>query len=415
MYRGLLFLIIKYYSMEQFDFNNKRVLMRVDFNVPLDENNNITDDTRIRKAVPTIKHIMDAGGAVILMSHLGRPQKKLKDDGTVNVDKYTLRHIVPHLSKLLGTDVQFSSNCFGAEAKSKSFLLNPGQVLLLENTRFHKEEAQGEKIFAAGLAQCGDIFINDAFGTAHRAHASTTVVASHFKPEQKGFGFLMKTELENADRVLNSPARPLTAILGGAKVSDKIKLLDRLTELCQNIIVGGGMAYTFAKAAGGSVGNSLCEDDYLDLAKEIVSKAKANGVDFYLPTDTVIADDFSNSANTKIVPTGEIPDGWEGLDIGPETREKFASVIKNSQTILWNGPQGVFEFENFAHGTDAIANAVVAATDNGAYSLIGGGDSVAAINKAGLGDRVSFISTGGGAMLEYLEGRTLPGVKAIVG
>ncbi len=401
--------------MDQFDFNNQRVLMRVDFNVPLDDKHNITDDTRIRKAVPTIQKIMEAGGAVILMSHLGRPQKKLKEDGTVNVEKFTLRHIVPHLSKVLDTDVQFASNCFGAEAKSKSFLLNPGQVLLLENTRFHKEESKGEEIFAAGLAQCGDIFINDAFGTAHRAHASTTVVASHFKPEQKGFGLLMKTELANADRVLNSPARPLTAILGGAKVSDKIKLLDRLTELCQNIIVGGGMAYTFAKAAGGTVGNSLCEDDYLELANEIVAKAKSNGVDLYLPTDTVIADDFSNSANTKIVPTGEIPDGWEGLDIGPETRERFAKVIKNSKTILWNGPQGVFEFDNFAHGTDAIANAVAAATDNGAYSLIGGGDSVAAINKAGLGDQVSFISTGGGAMLEYLEGKTLPGVKAITG
>jgi len=401
--------------MKNFDFKNKRVLMRVDFNVPLNDQRQITDDTRIRKALPTIKTVLDAGGAVILMSHLGRPQKGLKADGSIDVDKYTLRHIVPHLSELLGIEVQFASNCFGAEAKSKSFLLNPGQVLLLENTRFHKEEAAGDEIFAAGLSQCGDIFINDAFGTAHRAHASTTVVADHFKAGAKGFGLLMQSEIENAEKVLNSPARPLTAILGGAKVSDKIKLLDRLTETCQNIIVGGGMAYTFAKAKGGSIGNSLCEDDYLDLAKEILQKAKDNGVDFYLPTDTVIADDFSNEANRKTVPTGEIPDGWEGLDIGPETIKSFSEVIKESSTILWNGPQGVFEFDNFAVGTEAIAKAVATATQKGAYSLIGGGDSVSAINKAGLADQVSFISTGGGAMLEYLEGKTLPGIKAITG
>lgn len=401
--------------MKNFDYKNKRVLMRVDFNVPLNDQRQITDDTRIRKALPTIKTVLDAGGAVILMSHLGRPQKGLKADGSIDVDKYTLRHIVPHLSELLGIEVQFASNCFGAEAKSKSFLLNPGQVLLLENTRFHKEEAAGDEIFAAGLSQCGDIFINDAFGTAHRAHASTTVVADHFKADEKGFGLLMQSEIENAEKVLNSPARPLTAILGGAKVSDKIKLLDRLTETCQNIIVGGGMAYTFAKAKGGSIGNSLCEDDYLDLAKEILQKAKDNGVDFYLPTDTVIADDFSNEANRKTVPTGEIPDGWEGLDIGPETIKSFSEVIKESSTILWNGPQGVFEFDNFAIGTEAIAKAVATATQKGAYSLIGGGDSVSAINKAGLADQVSFISTGGGAMLEYLEGKTLPGIKAITG
>lgn len=401
--------------MDQFDFNNKRVLIRVDFNVPLNDKHEITDDTRIQKAIPTIKKIIAEGGAVILMSHLGRPQKKLNADGSVNVEKYTLQHLVPHLSKLLGQDVQFASNCFGAEAKSKSFLLNPGQVLLLENTRFHKEESKGNEIFAAGLSQCGDIFLNDAFGSAHRAHASTTVVASHFKSDAKGFGMLMDKEIANADKVLKSPERPLTAILGGAKVSDKIQLLERLTELCQNIIIGGGMAYTFVKAKGGSIGQSLCEDDYLDLANEIVAKAKANNVDIYLPSDTVIADSFSNDANTQIVPTGEIPDGWEGLDIGPNTREAFAEVIQDSKTILWNGPQGVFEFANFAHGTNAIAHAVAKATDRGAYSLIGGGDSVAAINKAGLGEEVSFISTGGGAMLEYLEGKTLPGVKAIIG
>jgi len=401
--------------MKNFDFNNKRVLMRVDFNVPLNENHQITDDTRIVKAVPTIKTVLEAGGSVILMSHLGRPQKKLKSDGSVDVEKFTLRHLLPHISKLLGTEVKFASNCFGAEAKSKSFLLNPGEVLLLENTRFHEEEAKGDEIFAAGLSECGDIFINDAFGTAHRAHASTTVVAEHFKADEKGFGLLMQSEIENAEKVLYSPDRPMTAILGGAKVSDKIKLLDRLTEKCQNIIVGGGMAYTFAKAQGGSVGNSLCEDDYTDLALEILQKAKDNNVDFYLPIDTVIADDFSNDANRKVVPTGEIPDGWEGLDIGPKTIESFSKVISESATILWNGPQGVFEFDNFAVGTEATAKAVAAATQAGAYSLIGGGDSVASINKAGLADQVSFISTGGGAMLEYLEGKTLPGIKAITG
>jgi len=401
--------------MKNFDFSNKRVLIRVDFNVPLNDKHEITDDTRIRKAITTIRTVLDGGGAVILMSHLGRPQKKLKADGSINVNKFTLKHIVAHLSELLNTDVQFASNCFGAEAKSKSFLLNSGQVLLLENTRFHKEEAEGDEIFAAGLSQCGDIFINDAFGTAHRAHASTTVVADHFKSDAKDFGLLMQSEIENAEKILNSPARPMTAILGGAKVSDKIKLLDRLTEKCQNIIVGGGMAYTFAKAQGGSIGNSLCEDDYTDLALEILKKAKDNGVDFYLPIDTVIADDFSNDANRQVVPTGEIPDGWEGLDIGPETIESFSKVVADSATILWNGPQGVFEFDNFAVGTKAIAKAVAAATQAGAFSLIGGGDSVASINKAGLGDQVSFISTGGGAMLEYLEGKTLPGIKAIKG
>jgi len=401
--------------MKAFDFKNKRVLIRVDFNVPLNEAHEITDDTRIQKALPTIRKILNEGGAVILMSHLGRPQKKLKNDGSIDVEKFSLKHIVPHLSKLLETEVQFAKNCFGAEAKSKSFLLNSGQVLLLENTRFHKEEAKGDEIFAAGLSQCGDIYLNDAFGTAHRAHASTTIVASHFKPENKGFGLLMEAEIENADRVLKSPKRPLTAILGGAKVSDKIKLIKRLMELCQNIIIGGGMAYTFAKAKGGNIGNSICEDDQLDLANELVSKASSIGVDLYLPVDTVIADSFSNNAKTQIVATGDIPDGWEGLDIGPETRTKFSDVIADSQTILWNGPQGVFEFDNFAHGTNAIAKAVAAATQAGAFSLIGGGDSVAAINKAGLGDKVSFISTGGGAMLEYLEGKSLPGIAAING
>jgi len=401
--------------MKQFDFNNKRVLIRVDFNVPLNEHKEITDDTRIQKALPTINYVREHGGAVILMSHLGRPQKKKNKDGSINVGKFSLQPVVAHLSKLLGTEVEFSSDCIGSEALSKSYLLNPGEVLLVENTRFHLEESKGEGLFAAGLSNLGDIYLNDAFGSAHRAHASTTVVADHFEADAKGFGFLMQAEIENADKVLKSPDRPLTAILGGAKVSDKIKLIDRLIDFCENIIIGGGMAYTFAKAKGGEIGNSLFETDYTDLALELLQKAKDRNVDIHLPTDTVIADDFNNNANRKTVPTGAIPENWEGLDIGEETRTQFAKVIAESKTILWNGPQGVFEFENFAHGTNAIAKAVAAATANGAFSLVGGGDSVSALNKAGLSDQVSFVSTGGGAMLEYLEGKVLPGIKAITG
>lgn len=389
--------------------------MRVDFNVPLDKDHQITDDTRIRKAIPTIKHVIDQGGAVILMSHLGRPQKKLKDDGSINVAKFTLRHLVPHLSKLLDTEVIFSPDTVGIDALSKSYYLNPGQVMLIENTRFHKGESKGDEIFAAGLSNLGDIYINDAFGTAHRAHASTTTVATHFKSDEKSFGFLMDSEIKNADKVLNSPARPLTAIVGGAKVSDKIQLLERLMELTQNIIIGGGMAYTFVKAQGGEIGKSLCEESHLNLALELLDKAKQNNVDIYLPEDSVIADDFSNDANHKVVNSNEIPEGWMGLDIGPKAIEKFSEVIGSSKTILWNGPQGVFEMSNFSNGTLSIAKAVASATKQGSFSLIGGGDSVAAINKAGLTDQVSFVSTGGGAMLEYLEGKKLPGIKAITG
>ncbi len=401
--------------MKDLDFRLKRVLMRVDFNVPLDKDYNITDDTRIQKALPTIKHVLDQGGAVILMSHLGRPQKKLNKDGSINVEKFTLRHVVSHLKSLLGTEVFFSPDTVGSEALSKSYLLNPGQVLVLENTRFHKGESKGDEIFAAGLSNLGDLYINDAFGTAHRAHASTSAVAAHFKHDEKSFGYLMNAEIKNADKVLNSPARPLTAIVGGAKVSDKIQLLERLMELTQNIIIGGGMAYTFVKAKGGQIGNSLCEDSHLDLAKELLEKAANNNVDIYLPEDSVIADDFNNDAKTQTVNSNEIPDGWMGLDIGPKAIQKFSEVLMDSKTILWNGPLGVFEMSNFSNGTMSTAKVVAEATSNGSFSLIGGGDSVAAVNKAGLSDKVSFVSTGGGAMLEYLEGKKLPGIKAITG
>lgn len=401
--------------MKDLNFRLKRVLIRVDFNVPLDKDHNITDDTRIQKALPTIKHVLDKGGAVILMSHLGRPQKKLTKAGAIDVEKFTLRHLVGHLSKVLGTDVLFSADTVGSAALSSSYLLNPGQVLLVENTRFHKGESKGDEIFAAGLANLGDIYINDAFGTAHRAHASTTTVATHFAPEEKSFGYLMEAEIKNADKVLKSPDRPLTAIVGGAKVSDKIQLLERLMELTQNIIIGGGMAYTFIKAKGGEIGKSLCEESHLDLALELLDKASKNNVDIYLPEDSVIADDFSNDAKTQTVNSNEIPDGWMGLDIGPKAIDQFSEVLKNSKTILWNGPLGVFEMSNFSNGTLSTAKVVAEATSNGCFSLIGGGDSVAAVNKAGLSDKVSFVSTGGGAMLEYLEGKKLPGIKAITG
>lgn len=401
--------------MKNLDFKNKRVLIRVDFNVPLDKDYNITDDTRIQKALPTIKHVLDNDGAVILMSHLGRPQKKLTKDGSIDVEKFTLRHLVAHLKELLNTEVIFSPDTVGSEARSKSFLLNPGQVLLLENTRFHKGESKGDELFAAGLANLGDIYINDAFGTAHRAHASTTTVASHFQADEKSFGYLMEAEIKNADKVLMSPDRPLTAIVGGAKVSDKIQLLERLMELTQNIIIGGGMAYTFIKAKGGEIGNSLCEESHLDLALELLDKASKNNVDIYLPEDSVIADDFNNDANTQTVDSNEIPEGWMGLDIGPKAIVKFSEVLKASKTILWNGPLGVFEMSNFSNGTMTTAKVVAEATSNGSFSLIGGGDSVAAVNKAGLSDKVSFVSTGGGAMLEYLEGKKLPGIKGITG
>ncbi len=400
--------------MEHLHLSGKKVLLRVDFNVPLNASKQITDDTRIRRALPTIKYILDQGASVILMSHLGRPQKKLNEDGSINREKFTLQHLVAHLSNLLGIEVKFSNKTIGGEAKLAADRMIPGDVLILENTRFHKEEAESDPEFSAMLASLGDIYINDAFGTAHRDHASTCGVAAFFKPENKAFGFLMQSEIDNANRVLKSPNRPFTAIIGGAKVSDKIKLLDRLIEVANHIIIGGGMAYTFFKAMDGKIGDSLCENDYLDLAREILQKAKNEEVEIHLPIDSIIADQFSKDANHQICDSNNIPEGWMGLDIGPQSIEEFDQILKRSKTILWNGPLGVFEFEKFSEGTMATAHHVASATVEGAFSLIGGGDSVAAINKAELADEVSYVSTGGGALLSYMEGKTLPGIKAIL-
>lgn len=395
------------------DLNGKKVLVRVDFNVPLNSDHEITDDTRIIKALPTLTHILDQGGALILMSHLDRPLKKLKEDGSIDIETFTLRHLVDHLTDLLGVQVDFASDCIGLEAKEKAAKLQPGEVLLLENTRFYKEEEKGDETFAKQLADLADVFINDAFGTAHRAHASTTTVAQYFDKDHKGFGFLMSAELDNAAKLMDNPERPVTAILGGAKVSDKIQLIGKITEFADNILIGGGMSYTFIKAKGGQIGNSLFEEDYVDLAKELLSTCAEKGINLMLPSDSKIADKFSNDAETKFVSSMEIPDGWMGLDIGPHAFDDYDKVIKSSKTILWNGPVGVFEMENFSNGTFSMANSIAEATSEGAFSLIGGGDSVSAVNKSGLSDQVSFISTGGGAMLELLEGKELPGVKAI--
>jgi phosphoglycerate kinase len=392
-------------TIDQISFNGKRALIRVDFNVPLDEDFNITDDNRMTAALPTIKKILKDGGAVILMSHLGRP----KDGPT---DKYSLKHIVPHLSDLLGQQVEFANDCIGEEAVTKAKELEKGEVLLLENLRFYKEEEKGDKDFAEKLSKLGDVYVNDAFGTAHRAHASTAVIAQFF-PEAKYFGYLMGAELTNAEKILNGAAKPFTAIMGGSKVSDKIELIEKLLDKVDNLIIGGGMAYTFAKADGGNIGTSLVEADKLDLALSLVQKAKEKGVKLLLPVDNIIADAFSNDANTNTAKTGQIPDGWMGLDIGPETVELFSKVVEESQTILWNGPMGVFEMEKFLVGTKAVAQAVAKATDNGAFSLIGGGDSAAAVAKFDMTADVSYVSTGGGALLEYMEGKELPGVKAI--
>lgn len=387
--------------------------MRVDFNVPLDKQYNITDDTRMREALPTIKHVLDGGGAVILMSHLGRPLAKLNEDGSVNVEKFTLNHLTKPLAEMLGSTVRFCPETVGDVASQMAADLKPGQVLLLENTRFQKEEEKGDLEFSKKLAALGDIYVNDAFGTAHRAHASTTVMAQFFPKENRTFGYLMESEIKNADKVLNNPERPFTAITGGAKVSDKIVLLERFLDLVDNIIIGGGMAYTFMKAKGGKIGNSLVEEDKLGLALDLLRKAESKGVKIYLPVDSVVADKFDAAANFQTTPSNEIPEGWMGLDIGKEAVEDFKRVINASKTIIWNGPMGVFEMENFANGTKSIALAVAEATKNGAFSLVGGGDSVAAVNQMGLADEVSFVSTGGGAMLEMLEGKELPGIKAI--
>ena len=392
-------------TIDNFNFSDKRALIRVDFNVPLDENYIVTDDTRIRAAIPTIRKILDDGGSVVLMSHLGRPKSGAEE-------KFSLRHIVPKLNQLLGTEVRFAGDCIGDEAFSITTNLPSGQVVLLENLRFYKEETAGNEQFSENLSRHGDIYVNDAFGTAHRAHASTTTVARFF-PNTKYLGYVMANEINNINKVINEAEKPLTAIMGGAKVSDKILIINRLFEICDNLLIGGGMAYTFIKAQGGNIGNSLVEMDKLDLALEIIEKAKAKNVNLLLPLDTLIADAFDNNAKRGICSVFNIPDGWMGLDIGKETVQNYLNVISNSKTILWNGPMGVFEMPNFENGTKKIAFAIAEATAKEAFSLIGGGDSVAAINKYNLKDEVSYVSTGGGAMLEYLEGKELPGIKAI--
>src|SRR6516225_7356385 len=391
----------------QHNFKNEKALIRVDFNVPLNDKFEITDDTRIRAAIPTIKKILQDGGSVILMSHLGRPK-----DGPSN--KYSLKHLIKDISDLLGgTTVLFADDCISEQAVMTTSMLRPGDVLLLENLRFHKEEEKGDEAFAQKLAKLGDVYVNDAFGTAHRAHASTAVIAKFFPPERRMFGLLMEGEVKSAERVLHNSQRPFTAIIGGAKVSDKILIIENLLERATDIIIGGGMAYTFMKAEGGRIGKSLCEDDRVQTALDLLNKADAKGVGIHLPSDSVIADKFDASADTSTAPSNNIPDGWMGLDIGPNACDQFTNVIKKSKTILWNGPMGVFEIDKFQHGTKAVAVAVADATQKGAFSLVGGGDSVAAVNQFGFSDKVSYVSTGGGAMLEYFEGKVLPGIAAI--
>ncbi|MCX4359576.1 MAG: phosphoglycerate kinase [Rikenellaceae bacterium] len=392
-------------SIETYDFKGKRAIIRVDFNVPLDENFNVTDDTRIRAAIPTIKKVLAGGGSVILMSHLGRP----KEGPT---DKYSLRHIISALEKNLGVKVDFADDCIGSQAVEKAAALKPGQVLLLENLRFYKEEEKGNEEFAQKLSKLADCYINDAFGTAHRAHASTTIIAKFF-PNDKMFGYVMEGELKAIDKVLESPERPFIAILGGAKVSTKISIIEKLFSKVDILIVAGGMTYTIQAALGGKVGNSMCEKDQFDTALRMIAKAKEMGVQLVMAEDAVCVPEFKNDAPTKICPSNDIPDGWEGVDIGPESRKKFAEIIEGCKTILWNGPMGVFEMDNFAAGSKAVADAIAVATAKGAFSLIGGGDSVACINKFKMADKVSYNSTGGGALLEYIEGAELPGVAAI--
>ena len=392
-------------TIDNLNFSGKKALIRVDFNVPLDKDFKITDDNRIQGALPTITKILNDGGSVILMSHLGRPKEG-------PAEKYSLKHLVAHLSSVLGRDVQFADDCIGGQATEKAAALKDGEVLLLENLRFYKEEEKGDEAFAEKLSKLGDVYVNDAFGTAHRAHASTAVIAKFF-PDAKYFGYLMAGELANAEKVLNNAEKPFTAIMGGAKVSDKILLIEKLLEKVDNLLIGGGMAYTFAKAQGGNIGKSLVEDDKLDLALSLIEKAKSKGVKLILPVDSIIADNFAADANTDVAKNDNIKDGWMGLDIGPESVEEYKKVVASSKTILWNGPMGVFEMEKFEAGTKAVAEAVVEATKNGAFSLIGGGDSAAAVAKFGFEEEVSYVSTGGGALLEYMEGKVLPGVKAI--
>ncbi|GHT63122.1 phosphoglycerate kinase [Bacteroidia bacterium] len=417
-------------TIDKFNFSGQKAFVRVDFNVPLDEKFNITDDTRIRAAIPTLKKILSDGGSVIIASHLGRPK---------GVEaKYSLQHILGHVSKLLGVPVEFADDCLGREAIEKSAALQAGQALMLENLRFYaaeegkprglsedageeeiaaakKAEKANQKEMAKQLASYATVYVNDAFGTAHRAHASTAIIADYFDSDHKLFGYLMQNEIDAVEKVLENTVRPFTAIMGGSKVSSKIEIIENLLTKVNNLIIAGGMTYTFTKAMGGKIGNSIVEDDKLDLALSLIQKAKDNNVNLVLAVDAKAADSFSNDAHTQIVPAGEIPEGWEGLDIGPETEKKFAEVIEASKTILWNGPTGVFEFDNFAGGSKAVGLAILKATENGAFSLIGGGDSVACVNKFGIADKMSYVSTGGGALLEFIEGKVLPGIKAIRG
>ncbi len=394
------------------NFSGQKALIRVDFNVPI-KDGNITDDTRMRAALPTIKKVLADGGAVVLMSHWGRPLKDIEKKPHLTLADFTLKPVAAHLTTLLGTDVQFAEDCIGDDAAAKAAALQPGQVLLLENLRYYKQEEKGDKEFADKLATYGDVYVNDAFGTAHRAHASTAVIADSFAAGKKMFGLLMEGEVAAAEKVMNEAQKPFVAIIGGAKVSDKILIIENLLEKATDIIIGGGMAYTFFKAMGGQIGNSLCEDDRLETARELLAKAEAKGVQIHLPQDSIFADKFAADANTSSGVNTEIPDGWMGLDIGNMACQTFSKVIRDSKTILWNGPMGVFEMEKFQHGTKTIADAVKAATANGAFSLVGGGDSVAAVNKFGYTNDVSYVSTGGGAMLEFFEGKQLPGIAAI--
>ena len=417
-------------TIDKFNFSGQKAFVRVDFNVPLDEKFNITDDTRIRAAMPTLKKILSDGGSVIIASHLGRPE---------GIDeKYSLKHILKHVSGLLGVPVAFANDCLGKEAVDKSAALKPGQALMLENLRFYaaeegkprglakdasedvvaaakKTEKANQKEMAKQLASYATVYVNDAFGTAHRAHASTAIIADYFDEDHKLFGYLMQNEIDATEKVMKNTVRPFTAIMGGSKVSSKIDIIENLLTKVDNLIIAGGMTYTFTKAMGGKIGNSICEDDKLDLALSLIQKAKENNINLVLAVDAKAADSFSNDANTKIVPVDQIPDDWQGLDIGPETEKKFAKVIEASKTILWNGPTGVFEFDNFTGGSRAVGLAIVKATENGAFSLIGGGDSVACVNKFGIADKMSYVSTGGGALLEFIEGKVLPGIKAIRG
>ena len=417
-------------TIDNFNFAGKKAFVRVDFNVPLDENFNITDDTRMRAALPTLKKILADGGSVIIGSHLGRPKGV--------TEKFSLKHILKHLSELLGVDVQFANDCIGEEAGAKAAALQPGEALLLENLRFYAEEEgkprglaedasdeekkaakkavkESQKEFTKRLASYADCYVNDAFGTAHRAHASTALIADYFDTDNKMFGYLMEKEVKAVDKVMNDIQRPFTAIMGGSKVSSKIEIIENLLNKVDNLIITGGMTYTFTKAQGRKIGKSISEDDKLDLALDLIKKAKEKGVNLVLAVDAKIADDFSNDAKTDFAPVDQIPDGWEGLDIGPKTEAIYADVIKNSKTILWNGPTGVFEFENFTHGSRTVGEAIVEATKNGAFSLVGGGDSVACVNKFGLANGVSYVSTGGGALLEAIEGKVLPGIAAVKG